>query len=379
MAKIIVYDSDHPHAEDNKCFSEEYSLLNPFNVFTFVLADRARKRGFEIVTSDVFLRMNSQEVALAITDMVSCRTELLLKKGVVPLICFSMESPLVARKFYMNIRKLAGRYFHNIQFQGTIERLKSTNTQFSVMYYPTEGRNLLQNLSWDDKKLLVMINRNKRMFRTDSSNIRSLFVSALSYMRVGIQKLMDPWIRSPEIYKNRIRAIKYFSSNRSFDLYGDGWTKRISGFDKTHELAAQQAFRGQISPNKKLEVLSHYKFAICFENCVFPGYVTEKIFDCFLAGCIPIYLGAPDINDFVPKGSYIDFRDFKNFKSLEFFLEKVTFEEGYKMLECAREFIMSKKFDKYLTVNVVDKMLDHADDYLLQSRISNSDNSGNNL
>jgi len=38
-----------------------------------------------------------------------------------------------------------------------------------------------------------------------------------------------------------------------------------------------------------------YKFMIACENCHVDGYVTEKIINGMLAGCIPIYSGAPDI------------------------------------------------------------------------------------
>ena len=41
----------------------------------------------------------------------------------------------------------------------------------------------------------------------------------------------------------------------------------------------------------KIEWLKQYKFNICFENASYPGYLTEKIFDAFEAGCIPIYWG----------------------------------------------------------------------------------------
>lgn len=38
-----------------------------------------------------------------------------------------------------------------------------------------------------------------------------------------------------------------------------------------------------------------YRFVICMENSSKPGYVTEKIVNGMLAGCIPIYWGAPDV------------------------------------------------------------------------------------
>ncbi len=43
----------------------------------------------------------------------------------------------------------------------------------------------------------------------------------------------------------------------------------------------------------KIEFMRPYKFCIAFENSSCPGYVTEKIMDCFIAGCIPIYWGSP--------------------------------------------------------------------------------------
>lgn len=37
--------------------------------------------------------------------------------------------------------------------------------------------------------------------------------------------------------------------------------------------------------------LQNYKFNLCFENSSYPGYLTEKLFDAYNAGCIPIYWG----------------------------------------------------------------------------------------
>jgi hypothetical protein len=58
-----------------------------------------------------------------------------------------------------------------------------------------------------------------------------------------------------------------------------------------------------------LEVLSLFKFIICFENSYTDGYITEKIFNCFLAGTIPIYKGAPDIKTFINTESFINPRE----------------------------------------------------------------------
>lgn len=45
------------------------------------------------------------------------------------------------------------------------------------------------------------------------------------------------------------------------------------------------------SIDKKIKWLENYKFNICFENSSFPGYLTEKLFDAYQAGCVPIYWG----------------------------------------------------------------------------------------
>lgn len=44
--------------------------------------------------------------------------------------------------------------------------------------------------------------------------------------------------------------------------------------------------------DNKAECIRHYRFNICPENVDAPYYCTEKVFDAFAAGCIPIYHGS---------------------------------------------------------------------------------------
>ena len=67
--------------------------------------------------------------------------------------------------------------------------------------------------------------------------------------------------------------------------------------------------------DSKLETVTKYKFGIAFENCnhYYCAYdlLAEKMLDCLCAKTIPIYLGAPNIQDMgVPRNIYIDFRDY---------------------------------------------------------------------
>jgi hypothetical protein len=45
------------------------------------------------------------------------------------------------------------------------------------------------------------------------------------------------------------------------------------------------------------------------ENSLVTDYVSEKLFDAFVAGCVPLYYGALNIEDFLPDPeSIIDYR-----------------------------------------------------------------------
>ena len=54
------------------------------------------------------------------------------------------------------------------------------------------------------------------------------------------------------------------------------------------------------------DILLEYRAYFAFENSVEPGYVTEKIMNAYLGGAVPVYYGAPDVQDHVPPGSFID-------------------------------------------------------------------------
>jgi len=60
----------------------------------------------------------------------------------------------------------------------------------------------------------------------------------------------------------------------------------------------------------KKQFLSPYKFTIAFENDIFPGYQTEKLYDAMMAGSIPIYCGDPFIGDIFNTKSFINAADY---------------------------------------------------------------------
>jgi len=166
-----------------------------------------------------------------------------------------------------------------------------------------------------------------------------------------------------ELYSERIKAIRWFEKNYAgdFDLYGNGWDKKyffgsLFGFNLlrlnrlsfiTKAVAEKYpSYKGPV--NSKNETLKKYKFSICYENFQgAEGYITEKIFDCFLAGCVPVYLGAPNIADHIPENTFIDKRKFKNYEELYVFLKNIPENEYKKYLDSIAQFLKSDFSDPF--------------------------------
>lgn len=62
----------------------------------------------------------------------------------------------------------------------------------------------------------------------------------------------------------------------------------------------------------KIRLIGQYKFTIAFENSMLSGYTTEKLFDCFKAGTIPIYWGNPEVAKDVNPDAFINCNDYGN-------------------------------------------------------------------
>ncbi|MEK7180790.1 MAG: glycosyltransferase family 10 [Patescibacteria group bacterium] len=194
------------------------------------------------------------------------------------------ESPMVTTYVYNNLQPLKhSGIYHKMMFtsRGWGEDLDYFNL------YDYRNQSIISPFFQDKKdRFLILLNSNARP--------RALF---------------------REFYSERLKAIKYFSNVPGFDLCGGGWGKRPRHPLYLHyKKYVDRAWKGRV--DDKMEVLSKYKFAICYENAPYNGYVTEKIYDCLATGTIPIYLGAPDIETIVPSDCFIDFRKFSGYPAL---------------------------------------------------------------
>ena len=166
------------------------------------------------------------------------------------------------------------------------------------------------------------------------------------------------WHRK-ELYSERKKAIRWFEDHHpeDFDLYGKGWDRhnfegKLLGFKLAHlnrltlltKLLQPRypSYQGSIA--SKHETYKKYRFSICYENVTgYNGYVTEKIFDCFLADCVPIYLGAPNVTDHIPKETFIDKRQFDTYEKLYDYTKNMPNIQYLGYLDAIHRFLSSNQ------------------------------------
>jgi len=79
------------------------------------------------------------------------------------------------------------------------------------------------------------------------------------------------------------------------------------------------------------QLLKTFQFCIAFENQCDEGYITEKLINPLLAGCIPIYRGAPDASVYINKDAFINVHDFESLDSCAEFVLNMTEDDKFTM------------------------------------------------
>ena len=157
-----------------------------------------------------------------------------------------------------------------------------------------------------------------------------------------------------DLYFARRATIRHFESAHpdQFDLYGVGWDR-----DPGDEYSS---YRGVI--NNKWDVYPNYRFGLSYENMRDePGWITEKIFDCLRAGCVPIYWGAPNIADYVDPEAFIDRTRFESDSELSLFLSSITETEFRRFRLAGKEYLESQKFEAFLSPAFADTLISGLD------------------
>jgi hypothetical protein len=182
-----------------------------------------------------------------------------------------------------------------------------------------------------------------------------------SQRKLLINISMNKSSRHPrELYSARRTSIRYFEQNQpdQFDLFGVGWNCPTSRLERIFPGLCQMfpCYRGAVK--NKWDVLPRYRFSLCYENIRDePGWITEKIFDCMRAKCIPIYWGASNITDYVDPDAFIDRRKFQSDAHLETFLLNMTESEFRNYQAAIIRYLSSDRFAKFMPAAYADSIV----------------------
>tara|TARA_R110002111_G_scaffold260215_4_gene331295 strand:- start:620 stop:1021 length:402 start_codon:yes stop_codon:yes gene_type:complete len=88
--------------------------------------------------------------------------------------------------------------------------------------------------------------------------------------------------------------------------------------------------RGTTTPIElKSEGTNPYMFQIAMENARRENYFADKIYDCFVAGTIPIYWGAPNVGDYFDMRGILSFEHPAELKEILLSLNQEKYESMY--------------------------------------------------
>jgi len=232
------------------------------------------------------------------------------------------------------------------------------NSRFFKIRWPQMMRPICTVPRFEDRKLVAMINTSK-----------------YGYI-------------DGEGYSYRRKAIRFFDGCGRFDLFGRGWndpiwtiryataaavravkTRPLSASHMPHKITAafiKDIFEGLFpfrscvgKVGDKDETLAKYRFCLCIENQLnHPGYVTEKMFDCFFSGTVPIYLGAANVEEYVPRDCFLYMNDTKDFTSLLDRMQSMRCDEFYKYQKAGRDFVTGDTFHEWTHEGVYEAIAD---------------------
>ena len=364
---MVFIDPSYSVFYDNEMFkaTSRWNRDGQFAPFIF-LREKLAKEGISVNTADYLLdhRMSGRLNVYVSQGIIDNYKELANHNNVRLQSFYVLEPPVVAPHLYREIGDLTRCfdrvYVHNAEGMG-YERHFSHQSNLRKFFWPQVENGVIEHL-WNnkDRGFLTMIISNK---------------TALPYLQVRrgqnpiglrVSRNRSPGLKDSELYSERIRALVALRRLGNVDLYGHGWD--ISTYRILRNLPYSQSFPYMYWRNRralravyegpvksKYETLSRYRFALCFENMAMPGYITEKIFDCFFVGTIPIYLGAPDVVKYIPKSCFIDMRDLDDYAGLHAYLTNLSDEDISSFREAAREYLSSAEYQPFTKEKFVEQ------------------------
>ncbi|MDJ0688932.1 MAG: glycosyltransferase family 10 [Xenococcaceae cyanobacterium MO_188.B32] len=343
----------------NHIFEPQDSRANHWQYPLYKLRSVAQDRGIEIDTWDMYPL--SEADLILVQDLPADKAEIINAKKQAPhtpFILLLYESPLSRTHFY-------NPQNHNL-FDAVItfnHNLCDENKYFHYQLPIGIPKSLPCFVSFDERKDLVMINTNKYAGLLAQ---RNLGWTGLPVIGAHFGGWKISWLellrqQKSDLCKRR-RKIARLAENRFphlLNIYGKGWQGESISW--LHKIIPPRPFNNAFGRTSlsKLETLSKYRFCLAFEN-IFGnyGYISEKIFDCFYAGVVPIYLGDNNISKYIPQEAFVDARQFATDLELLKYIRDCPKSVWQKMYDSGQNYLQSEAIEIFQSDRFVSLMLE---------------------
>jgi hypothetical protein len=150
------------------------------------------------------------------------------------------------------------------------------------------------------------------------------YYSGIANFKQALQRAPQPKLAAP--FATAFISSRFNASGR-LDYLRE--LMRALPIDSYGKFMQNKRIAGDTWRPSKLETIAHYKFTLAFENARDADYVTEKFYDPLVAGSVPVYLGAPNIERFAPGDHcYITTDDFATPRHLAEYLNELARDDA---------------------------------------------------
>jgi hypothetical protein len=320
--------------------------------------ERQDSLGIEVASGDLALAsVRSGEWRAAevhvIQELDAKHGRELCRSGADPAVLMAFESPLVAYRSIDRLKRRCAAFRFGV---GPVVQLPAYEGRPLTRWLPLRfpcfwGNEVGPPAPWDERGHAVLVAANKywreRTWNRKRLSGRGNFARMV---RHGVRKALSPTyqaLRGSQLHDRRLELLECLARRQEIDVFGPGWEHldNLPSRWKEKLRLVSGAFRGPC--DDKRETMRRYRFGIAYENTACPGWVTEKIVDCFVAGIVPVYLGAPDIPEFMPADSFLDARHFPSPADLAERMRSMPAAEAMAMIAAGREYLKSPAGERH--------------------------------
>jgi hypothetical protein len=359
---LVLVRPCYPDFLKDKLFSREHHHAAHWMEPYVVLKEQAAARGIEIHTWDMEPLENADVIIFQDLPKRSDVEAARQKAPHAALILQILESPLARPYAFV-------RQNHN-QFSAILtynHHLCDEKRYFHYFLPIGDSQPATEGLPFSGRRPCVIINTNRNlglnglMAPRESGGMAGL--PGIGVWFRGWSVPLSRWIRQTqgELYSSRRKIARLAEKDFPgiLDIYGSGWSgERVSW---AHRFLRPHAFSNVVASRNecKIDILRNYRFCIAFENIQGDfGYISEKIFDAFLAGTVPIYLGDKYIAQYVPSSCFVDANRFDSHRDLLRYVRDCPEAEWFELRRNGGTFIRSTAAVPFFSDCFATKMLD---------------------